>query len=236
MITKVPYRIAEIIKETPNVTIFRFQSVDGTKLDFTPGMFVMLNYKDPATGQMIARAFSIASVPGTDTLEFFISMVHGRFTSKLDYAKVGDIYYVSGPYGQFKLDNSHKKVLFIAGGTGLAPFMSMLRYINANHLDVDSILLYSVRYPNEIIRKSELEGFEKEMTFKAVVTVSRPQEGDGWTGEKGHIDSNMIARHVNDIGERECYICGPLAFTKAMGDALLSLNVESSRIRMDVWG
>ncbi len=236
-ITMKPYKITEIIHATPDVDIFKMSAQDGTRLNFEPGMFVMLNYVNSETGEKIARAFSIASAPNSESLDFFVHMVHGRFTSKLDNAKVGDVYYVSGPYVQFKFNpNSDSKVLFIAGGTGIAPFMSMLRHIKNISSGNDVILIYSVRYPNEIIEKEELESLAKEIKLKTVVTVSRPQPGDGWTGETGHIDAKMISKYASDIKERGVYISGPLAFTKAMKEVVASLGIPPEKVRADVWG
>jgi Na+-transporting NADH:ubiquinone oxidoreductase subunit F len=237
IIIQKPYVITEIVHATPDVDIFRMAAQDGTRLNFDPGMFVMLNYVNNETGEKIARAFSIASAPNSEVLDFFVHMIHGRFTSKLDTAKVGDIYYVSGPYGQFKFDaKSDKKVLFIAGGTGIAPFMSMLKHIRNISSGNDVILIYSIRYPNEIIAKEDLESLEKEINLKMVITVTRPQQGDGWSGETGHIDSNMLNRHVSDIMERSIYICGPLSFTKAMKEVVASMGVKPEKVKADVWG
>ncbi len=232
-----PYEISEIIHETPDVDVIRFKAQDGTKLNFDPGMFVMITYSNPATNEKLARAFSIASAPGYDTLEFFVHMIHGRFTSHLDGAKPKDIYYMSGPYGQFRfVPDQDKKVLFIAGGTGLAPMMSMIRYVKDLKSDNDILLLYSVRFPNEIIRKSELEELSSEINLKTVVTVTRPQDGDGWTGEKGHIGQDMIKKYAPDYMERKVYVCGPLAFTKAMQEVCTSLGIPKEMIKADVWG
>ncbi len=232
-----PYVISEIIHETPDVDIFRFKASDSTKLGFDPGMFVMITYSNPETNEKIARAFSIASAPNSDTLEFFIHMIHGRFTSHLDTAKVGETYYMTGPYGQFRfIPQEDKKVLFIAGGTGLAPMMSMLRYVNDLHSDNDIVLIYSVRFPNEIIRKQELADLESKIKLKTVVTVTRPQEGDGWTGEKGHISTDTVKKYAPDFAERKVYICGPLNFTKAMHDVCTAIGIGEDRIKADVWG
>jgi ferredoxin-NADP reductase len=236
MILKKPYYLSEIIKETPDVNIFRFKSQDGSAMNFDPGMFIMLYYK-ANTPEEIGRAYSIASPPGSDTIELFISMVHGKLTSKLEVAKVGDIYHIAGPYGQFRFDpNKNKKVLFLAGGTGLAPFMSMLRYIRDKKLDVNPSLIYSVRYPTEIIRKAELEEMTKSIGMNLIVTVTRPQPGDGWEGEKGHINEDMIKRRVPDFIERDPYICGPQAFTAAMKQALQNLGISASKIKAEIWG
>jgi len=82
VIIKKPYYITEIIKETPDVTIFRFKSADGSVLDFSPGMFVMLYYK-ANTPEQIGRAYSIASAPGSDTIELIIGMIHGKLSLSL---------------------------------------------------------------------------------------------------------------------------------------------------------
>ncbi|MGI0141861.1 MAG: ferredoxin--NADP reductase [Candidatus Micrarchaeales archaeon] len=239
MITKKPYVISEIIKETPDVTIFRFAAQDASTLSYDPGMFVMIAYKNPQTGEEIARAFSLASKPDDSQLEFAISMIHGRFTSKLDTAKVGDVYYFSGPHGQFKYNaTENKKVLFVAGGTGVAPFLSMLRFIAEKKYDTDVKLIYSIRHPDEVIRKQELDGYQTSLNFKYLVTVTR-QETDAdkaWQGEHGHIDAPMIQRYLSDAAERTCYVCGPLKFTKAIEAALVSLGVDKSKIKADVWG
>jgi ferredoxin-NADP reductase len=163
-------------------------------------------------------------------------MVHGRFTSKLDNAKVGDVYYVTGPYGQFKLDSNDKKLLFLAGGTGIAPFLSMLKQIEEKGLEMDIVLMYSVRYAADIICRKDLEGWEASLNARCCVTVTRPEQSPEWTGEKGHIDSNMIRKYASDVTDRTCYIVGPLAFTKAMKDTLKALGVDDSRIKADIWG
>ncbi|MDE1804307.1 MAG: FAD-dependent oxidoreductase [Candidatus Micrarchaeota archaeon] len=239
MITKKPYVITEIIKETPDVSLFKFKAQDGSTLSYDPGMFVMIHYRNPQTGEEIGRAFSLASKPDDAELEFAISMIHGRFTSHLDTANVGDVYYFSGPYGQFKYNpTENKKVLFVAGGTGVAPFLSMLRLIDEKKYDTDVKLIYSMRHPEEIIRKGELDSYKSTMKFDYVITVTR-QETDAdksWQGEHGHVDAEMIKRHLNDTPERTCYVCGPLKFTKAVQDALTAIGVDKSRIKADVWG
>ena len=134
------------------------------------------------------------------------------------------------------MPNEDRKVLFIAGGTGLAPFMSMLKYIRKLKSGTDVVLLYSIRFPNEIIRKEELEQLEKDIGMKMVITVTRQENSEGWNGEKGHIDDAMISKYTPDIMDRTTYICGPLPFVKAMKDALAKLKVPNEKIKADVWG
>ncbi len=238
MIIKKPSVLESIKPSTPNVNVYRFRLQDHTIADFIPGMFAMLYYKNPETGEEIGRAYSIASEPGVDYFDFIIELVHGQLTSKLETAKPGDIYYISAPYGAFKFDETKKKFLFLAGGTGLAPFFSMIKYAAKEQLDADMALIYSARFPTWIIEKEELESFQKleKPRVKLTITITRPQPGDGWTGQTGHIDAEMIKKYVPDYSERLSYICGPLNFVKAMEAALTSLNVPNGQIVKEMWG
>lgn len=237
MIVNRPYLLVEIKKLTPTVSSFVFKAQDGTSIDFTPGMFAMLQYKNSSTGETIARAFSIANSPPSDSLEFIIALIHGKFTSKLDTAKEGDLYYVSAPYGQFKFDiNSSEKFLFLAGGTGIAPFMSMLRYAKRLGSGMDAYMIYSTKYANELIYEDEIERYCESPRFKITITVTRPQPGDGWTGVTGHVNADMISKNVPDLKERISYICGPPAFVKAVKEALVSLGIEEKNIKAEMWG
>ena len=237
MIVNKPYVLAEIRKTTPDVTTFTFRAQDNTSVDFAPGMFAMLTYQDKATGQKISRAFSMANSSPADSLKFFISMIGGQLTSRLAQAKVGDVYYISAPYGQFKFDiNAGGRLLFLAGGTGLAPFYSMLRFIIEKGAKPDIILLYSVKYPADIIERDGLEDMVKQLGGKLVVTVTRPKPEDNWQGQTGHVDAAMIAKYAPDAKDRISYICGPPAFVKALKDALVGMGVPEKEIRAEMWG
>ncbi|MEM0106816.1 MAG: FAD-binding oxidoreductase [Candidatus Micrarchaeaceae archaeon] len=237
MITDKEYVLVEIFKETPDTYSFKFKAKDNSTVDFSPGMFMMLTYADKSTGEKISRAFSIASPPNSDYLEFFIHLIHGRFTSKLETAKIGDIYYVSGPYGQFKFDEaSDKKVLFLAGGTGIAPFVSIMRYISSKKLGTDVVLIYSIRRPDEEIGKRYLESLANEIKLKLAITVTRPEPTDQGCGETGHINEEMIKKYAPDVKDRTVYICGPIAFAQAMKEILEGIGMPKEMIKADIWG
>ncbi len=241
-ITEKKYFVSEIVDETPEVLIVGMKPEDGKPNNFDPGMFMMISGIDKATGEKhVARALSIASDPSSTNMEFFVikSPTHGDHIGKSHFmdVEIDDSFMLRGPNGQFKYDpNKDKKVLFIAGGTGLAPFMSMLRHMKILGSDTDIVMLYSVKFPTEVIRKQELAELEKELSLKLTVTVTRPAPGDGWSGQTGHIDAPMIQKYAPDFIERMCYVCGPLPFVKAIKDAMTALNVPPQRVSADVWG
>ncbi len=236
------YFVSEKIDETPEVLIVGMKPEDGMPNAFDPGMFMMLSGIDKVTGEKhIARAFSIASNPSSINMEFFVikNPTHGEHIGRSHFMDIemDDPFVLRGPSGQFKFDSDKdSKVLFIAGGTGLAPFMSMLRHMKMVGATTDIVMLYSVKFPTEIIRKDGLNRFTQQLRLKLAVTVTRPAEGDGWTGQTGHVDSAMVQEYAPDFSDRMCYICGPLAFVKAVKDALTALNVPPQRVSADVWG
>lgn len=236
------YFVSEKTDETPEVLIIGFKPEDGQLTPFDPGMFAMVSGLDMTTGQRyVARAYSIASDPSSPNMEFFVikEPTHGDHIGRSHFADVniGDPFLLRGPNGQFRFDPAKdNKVLFIAGGTGLAPFMSMLRHMKIIGADTDVNMLYSVKFPTEVIRKDELAAFSQQLKLKMTVTVTRPAEGDGWTEQTGHIDAAMIQKLVPDFAERMCYVCGPLTFVKAIKDAMTALNVPPTRVSADVWG
>ncbi len=237
------YILTEKIDETPEVVVVKFKSADGHRLQFDSGMFVMIYGKDKEGKVYQQRAFSIASLPGSEELELLVVKEHGGHQSHFVVSNIGDEFYLKRSpngalaNGQFRFDpKQNTKITLIAGGTGVAPHLSILRYIKEQNLGTDIVLLYSIKFPTEIIHKQELEDMSKNLKLKTIITVTRPQPGDGWTGQTGHIDANMLTKYAPDIKERTSYVCGPLAFVQAVKAALVSLGVPANEIRADIWG
>lgn len=236
---KRPYRLVEILQETPNVKTFRFKSDFGEKLVFKPGQFVQIGYSSDGSKINVKRAYSIGSAPGSEVMEFYIEIVGGKFTSILDKSKVGDVYDISLPMGknfEYEPGRSNKS-LFLAAATGIAPFMSMLRYMEQNHIKEDVVVIYSAKTEADIIMKRELEEFERKGIARIVVTLTREDKNGVWNGETGRIDVDKIKRYVPDVKERITYLCGSNQFNSSMTDILKSLGVPADRdhIKHDVW-
>lgn len=235
-----PYKLIEIIQETPTVKTFKFKSEFGEKMIFKPGQFVQIGYSSDGSKIDVQRFYSIGSVPGADTMEFYIEMIGGKLTSVLDKAKIGDLYNIGLPNGKnFEyVPGYSKKSLFIAASTGIAPFMSMLRYIEQNHIQEDIVVLYTVRTKADIIRASALEEFNKNGVAKIAITLTREGNNSEWKGETGHLDKEKIFSLVPDVKERVAYLCGSNKFNSAMTEILISLGVKNDKehIKHDVWG
>ncbi|HET6464608.1 MAG TPA: FAD-binding oxidoreductase [Nitrospiria bacterium] len=234
--------VSEIRQETPEIKSFRCDLGSSKPFPFRPGQFVIITAEvwNPKRNRMGAanRAFSLSSSP---TEEDFIEIAakrypEGRLTPWLhDTIKVGDILNIKGPEGNFVFtENESDELILIAGGIGIAPFRSMIRYILAKGLPVRVTLLYSARTPVDFAFKSEFDSeMERNYNFRCIYTITRPNSIP-WTGRIGRIDMALLQNHLGSVGTLY-YLCGPDQMIKECAQNLIALNVPSPRIRSERW-
>lgn len=227
------YRINEINK-CDDVKIFRLSPIKG-KIDYEAGHFLMLHILDKNNGSLDKRPYSIASSPTQEYIELAIKMVGGRFTSKLDKLKEGDLVGMEGPFGDFTY-KGQEKCAFIAGGTGIAAFMGMLRYIDAQRKKGKFVLFYSCRKKDEILYADELmELSEKNSDIEVVCFLTR-EEPEDWKGELGRVDKERIEKYAADSEDYDWYICGPVKMTASLKQILIEMGIPEDKIRIEGWG
>ncbi len=228
-------RIAEIRDETPTVKSFKVERQNG--VEFMPGQFFMVSFpNDPEI--KTARAYSIASSPAEKKyLEIALNKI-AQFTAKLFALREGDLLKFKGPYGKFYFNDEMKKdIILVAGGTGITPLMSMIRYCNDNKSGNMIRFIYSVRASNEIVYKDELEKIKKSnKNFDYCVTVTRPEESHGWKGKTGRINVELLKENIEDAENSLYFLCGPKEFVDNTISMLNGLNVRKEQIKTDVWG
>ena len=159
------YKVLDIRNLTENTFVL---TLPKSRFKFLAGQHISLSI----LGDYQSREYSIYSAEEGNNLELLVKEVEGGyFSPKLKHLKVGDMVEVHGPFGKFGLDvkrkDSHKHV-FIASGTGIAPFHSMVK----SYPDLDYQLIHGVRYANEAYEK---ENYQKE---RYVLCSSRDDEGD----------------------------------------------------------
>lgn len=228
--------ISKIIDETPLVKVFQLEPPQNVNIDFYPGQFFMVSFVDDAI--KTPRAYSIASSPLNKAyLEIAFNKV-GSFTTKLFTLNVGDMLRFKGPYGKFYFhDEIKNNLVLIAGGTGLTPLMSIVRYCNDKKLGNKIRFLYSVKTPNDVIYKKDLEKIEKENNnFKCIVTATRPNPSDNWKGRTGRINIDLLKQSIEDVGGSIYYLCGPKEFMHSIIGMLEALSVKREHIKADIWG
>lgn len=181
---------------TPALAILRLRADDGAIESFEPGQFVQLGLPlgEIAPGgrvRMQKRSYSIASsAHALDEVELYVTRVdEGRLTPQLWSLRVGDRLWLDRqPRGIFTLGATpaSARVLWIGTGTGLAPYVSMLRTWPATQRWSRAVLIHGVRSPDELGYRTELlERASQDPAFVYVPVVSRAQPRDGWSGLTG---------------------------------------------------
>ncbi|MBS3134400.1 hypothetical protein J4214_04165 [Candidatus Woesearchaeota archaeon] len=237
------FKISSIFEETPDVRTLRF-NLD-KPMDYKPGQFLMIgkdiNYNSEI--KKIKRAFSISTSPTTrNYFEITVKKEkNGLFTPVIFQLNEGDELEVSGPFGMFvyqrELEDKYTEIVLIAGGTGIAPLRSILNYVLDNNIKIKVNLLYSVRTPESIIYKKEIQEIKKKHNnFSSVITVTRPDESnEEWEGQKGRITKELINEIVDELEKAVFFICGPTQMVEDLIRSLKELNARTDQIKIEKW-
>jgi propane monooxygenase reductase subunit len=171
------------------------------------------------------RSFSMANTPGQpDRLEFMIKLYEGgHFSGLLENGtgiKVGDELTCTGPYGVFTLrESSPRRLVFIAGGAGMAPIVSLLRSMAENGTTRPAAFYYGARTKDDLFVLEELERLGRELPdLRFVPALSEADASAGWDGEVGMV-TDVVDRLEGDLTEVDAYLCGP----PPMVDAAIAL-------------
>ena len=170
------------------------------------------------------RSFSMANTPGQpDRLEFMIKLYEGGHFSGLlangHGIKVGDELTCTGPYGVFTLrDSSPRRLVFIAGGAGMAPIVSLLRSMAEKRTSRPATFYYGARTEADLVALDELERLTGELPALRFVPALSEADGGGWEGEIGLI-TDVVDRLEEDLTDVDAYLCGP----PPMVDAAIAL-------------
>ncbi|MBU1197299.1 FAD-dependent oxidoreductase [Candidatus Micrarchaeota archaeon] len=232
MVEKKLLKVLENQKATPTVDVLKLADETGNPFSFKPGQFGMLHVQE--NGGEVKRPYSFASSPNEKRfVEFCIKRVpKGRVSNLVCDLIVGRGLMVSGPYGVFRLRGNEKEIVFLASGTGIAPFKSMIESLFEQGSDKSIWLLFGIRNESEIIYRSFFENLaEQHSNFHFYPVLSDKELGD-WKGERGFV-SDAIDRVLPSLDEKEFYLCGVPVMVKSVNDFLLQKGVLKERIFME---
>ena len=207
--TAVVKEVLDVASVPPETYLIRF-TIEGQPavFDFQPGQFMSVFAEKE--GKSISRPYSIASWPeNKEHIELVVKVVEGGFMSNyLHTVPPGTRLKAIAPLGRFTLlEPPQRDILFVATGTGVAPFVSMAGHILAMGYDVEMHLAFGVRYVHDLIYKDLFEGWEREHpNFHLYATLSRPGDS-GWKGRVGYVEK-VIEEEIEDRGSKDVYICG----------------------------
>lgn len=197
------FTIERVEAETPTTTSLYIRVRNFEQWRSRPGQFVLIRIFAKGFWWQ-EHPFSLSWIPHDGLLRLTIRHV-GDYTSMIDQLRPGTRVMVSGPYGRFTREVAQtNKRLFIAGGVGITPLRSMLE--EAVSSNIDSILIYANRAPNDVVFEGELDVLAAK-NCKTVKVFSDPPKT--YRGHTGYVTGELVKRLVPDVAERDVYVCGP---------------------------
>ncbi len=190
-------------------------------INFLAGQYVNLGI--PGTEQ--TRSYSFSSQPGDTRTSFVIRNVPGGQMSRylLDEAKPGTEISLTGPYGNFYLREIKRPVLFLAGGTGVAPFLSMLSAMRTQAASHPIRMVFGVTNDVDLVSIDALDQSVKELKgFEYRTCVASPQSKHE---RKGYVTEHIENEWLN-TGDVDVYLCGPIAMVDAVREWLTTQNIK----------
>jgi CDP-4-dehydro-6-deoxyglucose reductase len=220
-------KLIESMEIAPEVRHLVFEVPEVEKFTFVPGQFVSMN--EVINGKKITRAYSLASAPSeTNRFELCLNLVHeGLLSPRLFVMQPGETVDIRPPLGMFVLRNPPRDSVFIATGTGIAPFRSILR-AELNAASQAFTLVFGVRYESHLMYRAEFEEMAREFPhFRFLPTLSRPDES--WTGRTGHVQAHL----QEAIGERrdvDVFLCGLKLMVDDVRNILKEMGFDRKQI------
>ena len=206
---------------------------------FEPGQYATLGLTG-ADGTLIQRPMSIASsADDPKELEFLVRLVTpGHFTPLLWQQPIGAPLRITGPKGRFVLQDDERTCVFVAGGTGLAPFMSMIRTLAARRHARNILLLCGVSRDSDLAWRDELEAIAASgvVPVQYVPTVSRPEESPAWTGLTGRVESIVplqLDRRGLGPANATIYACGNPQMVDAVAALAAARGFPPEQVRRE---
>lgn len=217
----------EIAKGTLSVV---FQLTEN--IDFKPGQYFFIDLINPpySDAKGNKRHFSFVNSPNEKLIiEMSTRLTDSAFKKSLNEMEIGEKVEIGGIDGRFLLPESKDQpIVFIAGGIGITPFISMLRYVKEEKLDYKITLLYSNRDKSSTAFFNELKELQNKIqNFKLVFSMT---DDTNWKEEKRMIDGELIKNYISDFNKAIYMIAGPPPMVEAVGKTLKMLGVKKNNI------
>jgi propane monooxygenase reductase subunit len=228
--------VAEVVSKdavTHDMRHLILRLIEPDEIKFFPGQY--MDIAIPDTGAV--RSFSMANTTSRESglLEFIIKVYpDGQFSRFLaEKLAEGDRLDLSGPFGVFTLREGENDLVFVGGGAGMAPILSLLRTLAERGIQRKATFFYGARTRQDLCFEAELRELEEKLpNFRYLPALSEPADGEEWDGETGLI-TDVVKRHASDLTGAHAYVCGPPPMVEAALPLLAQLGVEEKRIYYD---
>jgi predicted ferric reductase len=234
-----PWQVMAVQEEAPNVHTIKLAPPEGeTVYDYFPGQFQFITFYRNRNLPVEEHHWTISSSPTNKGYVTSTIKALGDFTATIKDTQPGDTAAVHAPFGRFSyvLHPEETDLVFVAGGIGITPLMSMLRHMRDNKDTRSVLLLYGNPDIGNIVFRRELDEISEAENprLKVVHVLSKP--GEAWAGEKGIIDGEKISRYCgSDLSGKTFYVCGPGPLITGVTSALQKMGVSHHQIRVEIF-
>jgi cytochrome-b5 reductase len=226
-----PYELTAVHEDTHDTKTLCFALPEDAALDLLPGDHLYVHAS--IDGKTVKRPYTPSSVPGT-TGYFDLTVKRyeaGSVSRYLHDRQIGDTVLMSGPNaGGHWTDGMAKRAGFVAGGTGITPMISIIRWILAKGLDVEVSLIFGNKTEADIIFREEWDADAREhANFHAYHVLEQPPVG--WTQGRGRISEDILRQHLPAPDpETAVFLCGPPMMVDALEGTLKSIGYAEASI------
>jgi predicted ferric reductase len=234
-----PYRVSDVKSEADDVWTIKLKPADGSSVfNYAPGQFQFITFYRDRQLPVEEHHWTISSSPAQKNYISSTIKALGDFTSTIGQTRVGDTASVQGPFGRFSYlyHPEEKNLVFLAGGIGITPLMSMLRHMRDTKSNHFVVLIYGNEDEHQIIFREELSQIETGGYPKLNVFHVLHNPPARWTGETGYINKEKIQKFGGEkLHEKIFYVCGPPPMVGSIIKSLKQLGVPDRQIRMEVF-
>jgi benzoate/toluate 1,2-dioxygenase reductase component len=211
-------KVTRIARDSATTVTFTLQAE--RPLAFLPGQYVNLQ----VPGSKETRSYSFSSAPNQTELSFLIRDVPDGLMSTYmrSKANIGDFMMFSGPYGSFYLRPATRPILMLAGGTGLAPFLSMLLWLKENPTSQPITLAYGVNSNDDLVELGALAELKSVIPNFDYFTVVVDRESGH--PKLGYVTDHLSPGQLND-GDVDVYVCGPPPMVEGVRKWMVGVGV-----------
>lgn len=226
---------SEIEDLTYDMKRFRFELKEPATIKFVAGQYVQLRCpKYKGNNEEIYRAYSIASDPKENN---YIDLIIRRVPNGIcttwcfDFLKEGDPVKLNGPYGDFRMSETEAPMVFVAGGSGMAPFVSILSQMRNTGSKRQAKYFYGGNTTKDQCMADEMKAFEEALEgFEFIPVVANPEENSGWNGQTGLVTESVLCAY-KDLSGHEGYLCG----SPGMIDAAVKVFKELGMLEENIY-
>lgn len=230
-------RVERITDLTHDIKQVRIGLVEPETIQFTPGQYIQL--QAPAYGsnpEPVYRAYSMSSRPSDNkAVETIIRLVPGGICTTWVFTKLaeGDEVIFSGPYGDFRLSETDREMIWIAGGSGMAPFWSILRHMRENGIRRKCTYFFGAAHRADLFFLDELRQLEAVLDwFTFIPALSAADQRDDGACQRGLI-TDVVDRHFADGSQAEAYLCGSPGMIDAAVKVLRAKGISEQHTYYD---